>query len=143
METNIHIIDTIYTFHNFELNRFIDNNEKLILERRNIFYPYRRIIIHYKDIREKKTPTHIFEGWCFSFQRGDKKVILSIGKKETFRIERFNFELLYLFYYIEKLNLFTPLEKKENRISYQRKESSDTLKLIIIHWEIDLNYRGS
>ena len=65
METNIHIIDTIYTYLNFELNRFIDNNEKLILERRNIFYPYRRIIIHYKDIREKKTPTHIFEGWCF------------------------------------------------------------------------------
>ena len=65
METDIHIIDTIYTYHNFELNRFIDNNEKLTLDRRNIFCPYRRIIIHYKHIREKKTPTHIFEGWCF------------------------------------------------------------------------------
>jgi hypothetical protein len=65
MEIDIHIIDTIYTYHNFELNKFIDNNTKLTLERRNIFNPYRRIIIHNTHIKEKKTPTHIFEGWCF------------------------------------------------------------------------------
>ena len=41
------------------------NNEKLTLETRNSFYLYRRIIIHYKDAKHKKTPTHISEGWCF------------------------------------------------------------------------------
>jgi hypothetical protein len=65
METDIHIIYTIYTYPNFELNRFIGNNEKLTLETRNSFYIYRRIIIHYKDAKQKKTPTHISEGWCF------------------------------------------------------------------------------
>ncbi len=73
METDIHIIYAIYTYPYFELNRFIDNNEKLTLERRNYFYPYRRIIIHYKDISRKKTPTYIFEGWCFLFKREKKK----------------------------------------------------------------------
>ncbi len=67
METDIYNILPIYIYHNSELNRFIDNNERLTLERRNIFNPYRRIIIHYKDILRKKTPTHIFEGWCFVF----------------------------------------------------------------------------
>jgi hypothetical protein len=65
MDTTIYIIYYIYTYHYFELNRFIDNNEKLTLETRNSFYIYRRIIIHYKDTKQKKTPTHIFEGWCF------------------------------------------------------------------------------
>jgi len=65
METDIYNILPIYIYHNSELNRFIDNNERLTLERRNIFNPHRRIIIHYKDIIRKKTPTHIFEGWCF------------------------------------------------------------------------------
>jgi hypothetical protein len=66
MEIDIHIIYAIYTYPYFELNKIIDNNEKLTLERRNYFYLYRRIIIHYKDAKQKKTPTHIFEGWCFS-----------------------------------------------------------------------------
>ncbi len=61
----IYNILPIYIYHNSELNRFIDNNERLTLERRNLFNTSRRIIIHYKDIRRKKTPTHIFEGWCF------------------------------------------------------------------------------
>lgn len=65
MEIDIYNILPIYIYHNSELNRFIDNNERLTLERRNIFNPYRRIIIHYKDIIRKNTPTHIFEGWCF------------------------------------------------------------------------------
>ena len=65
METDIYIIYPIYTYNNSEQNIFIDNNERLTLERRNIYYSYRRIIIHYKDISRKKTPTHIFEGWCF------------------------------------------------------------------------------
>jgi hypothetical protein len=68
METDIYNILPIYTYHNFELNRFIDNTPKLTLERRNIFNTYRRIIIHYIHIRRKKTPTHIFEGWCFLFR---------------------------------------------------------------------------
>ncbi len=65
METDIYNILPIYIYHNSELNRFIDNNERLTLDRRNLFYQYRRIIIHYKDIQRKKTPTHISEGWCF------------------------------------------------------------------------------
>jgi hypothetical protein len=65
METDRDIIYYIYTYHNSELNIFIDNNERLTLERRNLFNTYRRIIIHYKDILHKKTPTHISEGWCF------------------------------------------------------------------------------
>ena len=73
METDIHIIYTIYTYPNSELNRFIGNNEKLTLETRNSFYLYRIIIIHYKDAKQKKTPTHIFEGWCFLFKRDKKK----------------------------------------------------------------------
>ena len=73
MEADIHIIYAIYTYPNFELNKVIDNNEKLTLEGRNYFYPYRRIIIHYKDTKQKKTPTHIFEGWCFLFKREEKK----------------------------------------------------------------------
>ena len=67
METDIYNILPIYIYHNSEHNRFIDNNERLTLERRNLFNTYRRIIIHYKDILHKKTPTHIFEGWCFFF----------------------------------------------------------------------------
>jgi len=67
METDIYIIYPIYTYNNFEQNIFIDNNERLTLERRNIYNPHRRIIIHYKDISQKKTPTQYFEGWCFSF----------------------------------------------------------------------------
>jgi hypothetical protein len=73
METHIHIIDTIYTYRNFELNKFIDNNTKLTLERRNIFNPYRRIIIHNTHIKEKKTPTHISRAGVFSFREEQKK----------------------------------------------------------------------
>ena len=65
METDIYNIYSIYIYHNSEQNIFIDNNERLTLERRNIYNPYRRIIIHYKDISQMKTPTQYFEGWCF------------------------------------------------------------------------------
>lgn len=66
IDDTIYIICNIYTYHNFELNKFIDNNKELILEGRNSFYQYRRIIIHYIEAKQTKTPTHIFEGWCFS-----------------------------------------------------------------------------
>ena len=45
METHIHIIYHIYTYNNSEQNIFIDNNERLTLERRNLFMVYRIIII--------------------------------------------------------------------------------------------------
>jgi hypothetical protein len=45
METDIHIIYPIYTYKDFEQNIFIDNNERLTLERRNLFMVYRIIII--------------------------------------------------------------------------------------------------
>jgi len=50
METDIYNIYSIYIYHNFEQNIFIDNTAKLTLERRNLLYSYRRIIIHYTDI---------------------------------------------------------------------------------------------
>ena len=56
METNIYNILPIYIYHNFELNRFIDNNERLTLERRNLFQIYRRIIIHLQ--RRKHQPNY-------------------------------------------------------------------------------------
>jgi hypothetical protein len=73
MDTTIYIIYPLYTYHYFELNKIIYNNEKLTLERRNYFYLYRRIITHYKDAKQKKTPTHIFEGWCFSVYEREEK----------------------------------------------------------------------
>ena len=45
METDIYNISPIYIYHNFELKEFIDNNERLTLERRNIFRTYRILII--------------------------------------------------------------------------------------------------
>jgi hypothetical protein len=64
MDTTIYIIYYMYTYHYFELNRFIGNNEKLTLETRNSFYIYRRIIIHYKDAKQKNTNPY-FRGLVF------------------------------------------------------------------------------
>lgn len=57
METDIYNILPIYIYHNFELKEFIDNNERLTLERRNIFRTYRiLIILSFVILKEKHQP---------------------------------------------------------------------------------------
>ncbi len=57
------IIYPIYTYNYFDLNRFIDNNERLTLERRNIFRTYRILIflscVLHKEKEHSHTPTCI------------------------------------------------------------------------------------
>ncbi len=65
METDIYNILPIYIYHNSELNRFIDNNERLTLERRNIFRTYRILIILSCVLHKEKHQPNISEGWCF------------------------------------------------------------------------------
>lgn len=131
METDIYNILPIYIYHNSELNRFIDNNERLTLERRNLFNTYRRIIIHYKDIQRKKTPTHISEGWCFLVQRQEEKVISSMVKKEHLGQRDKISSYIILFYYIEEINYIHHQRRKKKEYSLQvikEKEHSHQFK---------------
>ena len=73
MEGDRDIIYYIYTYNNFELKEFIDNTSKLTLERRNIFNTYRRIIIHYKDIKRKKHQPIFSRAGVFPFREMKKK----------------------------------------------------------------------
>ena len=59
METDIYNILPIYIYHNSVLNRFIDNNERLTLERRNIFRTY-RILIFLSCVLHKEKHQPIF-----------------------------------------------------------------------------------
>jgi len=59
METDIYNILPIYIYHNFELNKIIDNTSKLTLERRNIFRTY-RILIFLSCVLHKEKHQPIF-----------------------------------------------------------------------------------
>ncbi len=59
METDIYNILPIYIYHNSELNKFIDNSERLTLERRNIFRTY-RILIFLSCVLHKEKHQPIF-----------------------------------------------------------------------------------
>jgi len=81
MEGDKDMIYYIYTYKDFEQNIFIDNNERLTLERRNICNPYRRIIIHYKDISHKENTNPIIRGLVFFSLEREQKNNFFYGKK--------------------------------------------------------------
>jgi hypothetical protein len=73
METDIYNISPIYIYHNFELNKIIDNTLKLTLERRNIFRTY-RILIFLSCVLHKEKHQPIFSrAGVFSFREKKKK----------------------------------------------------------------------
>ena len=131
METDIYNILPIYIYHNFELKEFIDNTTKLTLERRNIFRTYRILIILSCVLHKEKHQPNISEGWCFFVQRGNKKVISSMVKKEHLGQREEYFELYNLFYYIEEINYIYHQRRNKKEYSLQvnkEKEHSHKFK---------------